>query len=180
MNSRDAAYDEEEQLRLAIEQSKGQGPDEVAEKRGKRSRSDSEEYVLLSWAITAYAIAFSEVVYSIVQLLTHASSESNARQSDYEQPLVRRRIHRTLIPLAVRRTPTLMKAHFRTKIEIILAGYGRSEEPRRKPSERRSSARGRPSDRKLGQKQLGGAREELSADGEMVRTSMLQLPSSCY
>lgn len=43
MNSRDAAYDEEEQLRIAIEQSKGQGVDENTDRRRKRGRSDSEE-----------------------------------------------------------------------------------------------------------------------------------------
>lgn len=45
MNSRDAAYDEEEQLRRAIEESKEENKsttDEVATRRGKRSRSDSE------------------------------------------------------------------------------------------------------------------------------------------
>ncbi|KAJ9269958.1 hypothetical protein DTO212C5_3928 [Paecilomyces variotii] len=45
MNSRDAAYDEEEQLRRAIEESKEEtraANDEVASRRGKRSRSDSE------------------------------------------------------------------------------------------------------------------------------------------
>ena len=44
-NSRDAAYDEEEQLRRAIEQSKEDTqttPDEASAGRGKRSRSDSE------------------------------------------------------------------------------------------------------------------------------------------
>jgi hypothetical protein len=45
MNSRDAAYDEEEQLRRAIEESKEdtQPPaEDMALRRGKRSRSDSE------------------------------------------------------------------------------------------------------------------------------------------
>lgn len=49
MNSRDAAYDEEEQLRRAIEESKEEtraANDEVASRRGKRSRSDSEAYVV--------------------------------------------------------------------------------------------------------------------------------------
>lgn len=47
MNSRDAAYDEEEQLRRAIEESKEENKsttDEVATRRGKRSRSDSEAF----------------------------------------------------------------------------------------------------------------------------------------
>ncbi len=49
MNSRDAAYDEEEQLRRAIEASKGEkgaesnGSMDGGTKRGKRGRSDSEE-----------------------------------------------------------------------------------------------------------------------------------------
>ncbi|KAI9879247.1 MAG: hypothetical protein M1830_009107 [Pleopsidium flavum] len=43
MNSRDAAYDEEEQLRIAIEESKGEGKEESGERRGKRGRSDSED-----------------------------------------------------------------------------------------------------------------------------------------
>ncbi|PGG99860.1 hypothetical protein AJ80_09282 [Polytolypa hystricis UAMH7299] len=45
MNSRDAAYDEEEQLRRAIEESKEETTsvvDEPTTRRGKRSRSDSE------------------------------------------------------------------------------------------------------------------------------------------
>jgi len=50
MNSRDAAYDEEEELRRAIEASKGGKSEESTEgsgsRRGKRGRSDSEEYVL--------------------------------------------------------------------------------------------------------------------------------------
>lgn len=48
MNSRDAAYDEEEQLRRAIEESKEDTksiPDETASRLGKRSRSESETYV---------------------------------------------------------------------------------------------------------------------------------------
>lgn len=49
MNSRDAAYDEEEQLRLAIEASKeASGHDtavETGNRRSKRGRDDSEEYV---------------------------------------------------------------------------------------------------------------------------------------
>ncbi|GFF22410.1 putative histone deacetylase complex subunit cti6 [Aspergillus udagawae] len=47
MNSRDAAYDEEEQLRRAIEESKEdtQPPaEDIALRRGKRSRSDSEAH----------------------------------------------------------------------------------------------------------------------------------------
>ena len=46
MNSRDAAYDEAEQLRRAIEESKKEGGTGVVEngtRRSKRSRSDSEE-----------------------------------------------------------------------------------------------------------------------------------------
>ncbi|TVY65539.1 putative histone deacetylase complex subunit cti6 [Lachnellula suecica] len=47
MNSRDAAYDEEEQLRRAIEASKGEKSGESTDgggtRRGKRGRSDSEE-----------------------------------------------------------------------------------------------------------------------------------------
>lgn len=48
MNSRDAAYDEEEQLRRAIEASKEDAIPEVSEpptRRPKRGRDDSEEYV---------------------------------------------------------------------------------------------------------------------------------------
>lgn len=50
MNSRDAAYDEEEQLRRAIEASKGEPGEEdteltAASRRPKRIRDDSEEYV---------------------------------------------------------------------------------------------------------------------------------------
>lgn len=53
MNSRDAAYDEEEQLRLAIEASKEVvGQDSAIEstsgsRRSKRGRDDSEEYVTM-------------------------------------------------------------------------------------------------------------------------------------
>jgi hypothetical protein len=46
MNSRDAAYDEEEQFRRAIEASKGEksgGSTDGGMRRGKRGRSDSEE-----------------------------------------------------------------------------------------------------------------------------------------
>lgn len=51
MNSRDAAYDEEEQLRRAIEASKGEKSGDSTDggtttRRGKRGRSDSEEYVI--------------------------------------------------------------------------------------------------------------------------------------
>lgn len=47
MNSRDAAYDEEEELRRAIEASKGNGAESTdgGTRRGKRGRSESEEYV---------------------------------------------------------------------------------------------------------------------------------------
>lgn len=48
MNSRDAAYDEEEQLRRAIEESKEDTkslPDDPAPRPAKRSRSESETYV---------------------------------------------------------------------------------------------------------------------------------------
>ncbi|KAB8233114.1 hypothetical protein ETB97_008025 [Aspergillus alliaceus] len=47
MNSRDAAYDEEELIRRAIEESKEEtkpASDEAAARRGKRSRSDSEAH----------------------------------------------------------------------------------------------------------------------------------------
>ncbi|PYH98715.1 hypothetical protein BO71DRAFT_425956 [Aspergillus ellipticus CBS 707.79] len=47
MNSRDAAYDEEEQIRRAIEESKEEtipAGDEIAARRPKRSRSDSEAH----------------------------------------------------------------------------------------------------------------------------------------
>ncbi|KAF9891174.1 hypothetical protein FE257_004738 [Aspergillus nanangensis] len=47
MNSRDAAYDEEELIRRAIEESKEEtlpGEEEIAIRRGKRSRSDSEAH----------------------------------------------------------------------------------------------------------------------------------------
>ncbi|KAB8213916.1 hypothetical protein BDV33DRAFT_209777 [Aspergillus novoparasiticus] len=47
MNSRDAAYDEEEQIRRAIEESKEEtkpASEEIAARRGKRSRSDSEAH----------------------------------------------------------------------------------------------------------------------------------------
>ena len=45
MNSRDAAYDEEEQLRRAIEASKGEKTESTdgGTRRTKRGRSDSEE-----------------------------------------------------------------------------------------------------------------------------------------
>ena len=45
MNSREAAYDEEEQLRRAIQASKeiNEVPDEGIIRRTKRGRSDSEE-----------------------------------------------------------------------------------------------------------------------------------------
>lgn len=48
MNSRDAAYDEEEQLRRAIEASKGEKSGESTDggttaRRGKRDRSGSDE-----------------------------------------------------------------------------------------------------------------------------------------
>ncbi len=46
MNSRDAAYDEEEQLRRAIEASKGERSVESTDggaRRPKRGRSDSQE-----------------------------------------------------------------------------------------------------------------------------------------
>jgi hypothetical protein len=48
MNSRDAAYDEEELIRRAIEESKEDSksnPDETIMRRTKRSRSDSVTYV---------------------------------------------------------------------------------------------------------------------------------------
>lgn len=50
MNSRDAAYDEEELLRRAIEESKEDTAslaEETTCRRGKRSRSVSELYVFL-------------------------------------------------------------------------------------------------------------------------------------
>lgn len=54
MNSRDAAYDEEELLRRAIEESKGQDKSTVegsGSKKSKRTRSDSEVYVLIFLAL---------------------------------------------------------------------------------------------------------------------------------
>jgi len=49
MNSRDAGYDEAEALRKAIEASKEDAAPEaeVGLRRGKRGRSNSEEYVTL-------------------------------------------------------------------------------------------------------------------------------------
>ena len=43
MNSRESAYDEAEQLRRAIEESKKDVGAEEGTRRGKRSRSDSEQ-----------------------------------------------------------------------------------------------------------------------------------------
>jgi len=54
MNSRDAAYDEEEQLRRAIEASKGEGAvdnEDTGARRGKRGRSASEECVF--WELSS-------------------------------------------------------------------------------------------------------------------------------
>lgn len=48
MNSRDAAYDEEELIRRAIEESKEDTkslPDDTSSRPGKRSRSESEAFV---------------------------------------------------------------------------------------------------------------------------------------
>ena len=48
MNSRDSAYDEAEQLRRAIEESKRESAAAInaaGSRKGKRSRSASEEYV---------------------------------------------------------------------------------------------------------------------------------------
>lgn len=48
MNSRDAAYDEEEQLRRAIEESKEESKSVLGDsgnRRPKRTRSDDEVYV---------------------------------------------------------------------------------------------------------------------------------------
>ena len=50
MNSR-AAYDEDEVLRKVIEESKGEGhaiSTDGSTRKGKRSREDSEEYVLIA------------------------------------------------------------------------------------------------------------------------------------
>lgn len=50
MNSRDAAYDEEELIRRAIEESKEDTkslPDDTSTRPAKRSRSASETYVFL-------------------------------------------------------------------------------------------------------------------------------------
>lgn len=52
MNSRDAAYDEAEQLRRAIEESKKELGGSVGDektRRNKRSRSDSQEYAVLNF-----------------------------------------------------------------------------------------------------------------------------------
>lgn len=52
MNSRDAAYDEEEQLRRALAESKGDNnsvQDDNGSRKGKRTRSDEELYVLRSF-----------------------------------------------------------------------------------------------------------------------------------
>ena len=43
MNSRDAAYDEAEQLRIALEQSKTESAAPMTERKKKRSRDESEE-----------------------------------------------------------------------------------------------------------------------------------------
>lgn len=54
MNSRDAAYDEDEQLRRAIEASKEDTVPEAGDigtRRTKRGRSDSEEYVKMRISI---------------------------------------------------------------------------------------------------------------------------------
>lgn len=55
MNSRDAAYDEEELIRRAIEESKEDTkslPDDTSIRRGKRSRSGSEVCVLFDFNST--------------------------------------------------------------------------------------------------------------------------------
>ena len=57
MNSRDSAYDEAEQLRRAIEESKREvsaASTEAGARKGKRSRSDSEQYVSQNQMIRPY------------------------------------------------------------------------------------------------------------------------------
>jgi hypothetical protein len=84
MNSRDAAYDEEEQLRRAIEESKEDSKsatEESGNRRGKRSRSDSEAYVFqISWTLFTHGLLSR-------QLLTTICVGINKLQSDSVQAL---------------------------------------------------------------------------------------------
>lgn len=77
MNSRDAAYDEAEQIRRAIEESKKEGdaPDtSVSTRKGKRSRSESEQYVLF------FSLRFLEVVGIFPVLILSNRHEDTKRQ----------------------------------------------------------------------------------------------------
>lgn len=77
MNSRDAAYDEGEQIRRAIEESKKEGDapgTSVSTRRGKRSRSESEQYVL------PLRLRFLEVVKLFPVLISTNRHEDTKRQ----------------------------------------------------------------------------------------------------
>lgn len=88
MNSRDAAYDEAEQIRRAIEESRKDGDapgTSVSTRRGKRSRSESEQYVL------PISLRFLEVILLRVLISTNRhedtkrqriSSDSSSSHSD--------------------------------------------------------------------------------------------------
>lgn len=88
MNSRDAAYDEAEQIRRAIEESRKDGDapgTSVSTRRGKRSRSESEQYVL------PIILRFLEVILLTILISTNRhedtkrqriSSDSSSSHSD--------------------------------------------------------------------------------------------------
>lgn len=89
MNSRDAAYDEGEQLRRAIEESKKLGVVLSVEgsRRNKRSRSDSDEYVFLTpLHLDAFNSFYSALVFEI--MLIPWSSELEQTPNAFAQLLI--------------------------------------------------------------------------------------------
>lgn len=77
MNSRDAAYDEAEQIRRAIEESRKDGDapgTSVSTRRGKRSRSESEQYVLST------SLRFLEEIILLPVLISTNRHEDTKRQ----------------------------------------------------------------------------------------------------
>jgi len=97
MNSRDAAYDEEEQLRRAIQESKEDShslPDETSTtRRGKRSRSDSEACVFLAMVYVDRCNPVTDIEFPEID-----KAPSVHEQAPHPPPLYRKKANRHLSP----------------------------------------------------------------------------------
>ena len=131
MNSRDAAYDEEEQLRQAIEASKAEKSlkeGSTGHRKGKRARGESEEYVgLIPRIVTVQNDAENICIVGLV------GTRANVSGRCLDLPQRHRKSIRTR--LRSRQTPTTMNERAADRAGLVVQlrlGYIKTRRSARK------------------------------------------------